>query len=223
MTSDPRIALIHATPVAMAPIHKAMTECWPDAQYFDLLDTALSQDARSGSAAPQDFDARFLNLSRHAIETGAEAILFTCSAFGASLSNAARTFAPFPMLKPNEAMFEEAANLGCNIAMIATFPPAVGEMEAEFKAMAPPGAELTTVIAEGAMDALNAGDGDAHDDLVCKTVLQLSDHDAIMLAHFSTARAAMRAALETDIPILTSPASAVSKLRVLCQHSAAAN
>ena len=166
MPDAPRIALIHATPVAMAPIHAAMAEGWPEARPFDLLESALSQDAQNSDTGPKEFDDRFLYLSRYAREVGAEGILFTCSAFGPSLDNAARALAPLPMLKPNEAMFEAALGMGKNIAMVATFEPAVAVMEAEFRQMSGHAAQLTTVVARGAIDALRAGDGETHDQLV---------------------------------------------------------
>lgn len=219
MSNAPRIALIHATPVAMPPIHQAMAEGWPEARPFDLLESALSQDAQDTTAQPQGFDVRFLNLSRYARDIGAEGILFTCSAFGSSLDNAAQKLTPLPMLKPNEAMFEAALEIGTNIAMIATFEPAVAEMEAEFNQMSGNGARLTTVVAQGAIDALRVGDGETHDRLVCDAARGLSGHDVIMLAHFSTARARAKVSKILPAPVLSSPSSAVQKLRRMCRQA----
>lgn len=45
-----RIALIHATPVAMQPVVEAFRCHWPDVDTFSVLDDALSIDlARSGT------------------------------------------------------------------------------------------------------------------------------------------------------------------------------
>ena len=45
-----RIALIHATPVAMQPVVEAFRHGWADADTFSLLDDALSTDlARAGT------------------------------------------------------------------------------------------------------------------------------------------------------------------------------
>ena len=47
-----RIALIHATPVAMPPVMDAFAHGWPEVETVNLLDDALSRDlARTG--APQ--------------------------------------------------------------------------------------------------------------------------------------------------------------------------
>ena len=45
-----RIALIHATPVAMQPVMEAFRRGWTDVDAFNVLDDALSTDlARAGT------------------------------------------------------------------------------------------------------------------------------------------------------------------------------
>ncbi len=66
MTARPRIALIHATPVAMAPIHAAFAADWPEAELTNLLDDSLSIDrARSKEMTPELTD-RIVDPARHA-------------------------------------------------------------------------------------------------------------------------------------------------------------
>jgi hypothetical protein len=52
---------------------------------------------------------RFQRLAQYAVDTGAQGILFTCSAFGPCIEAVARRHAGIPVLKPNEAMVEEVA------------------------------------------------------------------------------------------------------------------
>lgn len=174
------------------------------------------QDAQLPDTAEHNFNERFLKLSRYALDIGAEGILFTCSAFGSAIDNVAHILEPVPVLKPNEAMFEAALNVGKNIAMVVTFEPAVAEMEAEFQDMAKGAAVLTTVIAKGATDALRAGDANTHDRKVCEAARELSGYDAIMLAHFSTARTQNSVSIQVGTPVLSSPTSAVASLRRRC-------
>jgi hypothetical protein len=74
-------------------------------------------------------------------------------------------------------------------------------------------ATLETICVEGAMPALRAGDGAAHDRLLAEAAPRLAECDAVLLAHFSTARAeaAVRAALSR--PVLTAPGAAVEALK----------
>ena len=49
----PRIALIHATALAMAPIQQAFARHWPQADCLNLLDDSLSRDrAQAGELTP---------------------------------------------------------------------------------------------------------------------------------------------------------------------------
>jgi aspartate/glutamate racemase len=79
----------------------------------------------------------------------------------------------------------------------------------------PPGAELVTCLAEGAMDALNRGDDAGHDERVVEAAHWLAGQgcDVIALAQFSMARAQRAVHKGTGLPVLTTPGSAVRVLR----------
>jgi Asp/Glu/hydantoin racemase len=154
-------------------------------------------------------------LAEYGAATGAAGVLFTCSAFGQAIEAAAAAL-PIPVLKPNEAMFEAALAIGRRIGMLATFAPSVGSMEDEFREMAERSgrhAVIETYCVSGAMAALKAGDGAEHNRLIAEAAPRFADWDAILLAHFSTARAAAAVEAALDRPVLTSPGSAVTKLK----------
>jgi hypothetical protein len=67
------------------------------------------------------------------------------------------------------------------------------------------------------MAALRAGDAEAHNSLVAEEAAHFGGIDAIMLAHFSTARAAEAVRFRVTVPVLTSPEAAVAKLRLLVE------
>ena len=96
-----RITLIHAMSPSIPPIVQAFNRLWPEATLMNLLDDSLAPDvARDGTLTPA-MTERFLILGRYARSTGADAILFTCSAFGSCIEACARELAPLPVLKPN--------------------------------------------------------------------------------------------------------------------------
>jgi Asp/Glu/hydantoin racemase len=144
-------------------------------------------------------------------------VLYTCSAFGPAIEAVASRLA-VPVLKPNEAMFEAALRSGARIGMLATFAPSVGSMTEEFHVMARAArssASLQTLVVPDAMAALRAGDVDSHNRLLAEAAPALADCDAVMLAHFSTSRALDAVQARLACPVLTSPGSAVSKLKAL--------
>jgi hypothetical protein len=214
----PRISLIHATPVAIDPVVETFRTDWPEAEVYSLLEDSLSADLQAAGALDDRMVSRFLRLGDYAADTGADGILFTCSAFGLAIEAVAGALSPLPVLKPNEAMFEEALAAGDRIGMIATFEPSIPSMAEEFREMAAEAgstARLATACVPEAMAALRDGDAETHNRLVAGTVDQLGDVDVLLLAQFSTAQARPAVAERFAKPILTSPASAVRKLRGL--------
>jgi hypothetical protein len=212
-----RIALIHALAHSPPPIEAAFARLWPVVRRTNLLDDSLSADlARDGALTPA-MTERFLTLARYAAGTGADAILFTCSAFGPCIEACAEALAPMPVLKPNEAMIEEALALAGprgRIGLMASFAPTLASMPPEFAAAAP-GITLVPCLAEGSLAALDRGDGAAHDRLAALAAATLKDCDAIALSQFSLARAAEAVAQATGKKVLTTPDSAVRKLKRL--------
>lgn len=205
-----RVALIHAGIVSIPPIEAAFARLWPEAVVMNLLDDSLFADRGEG-AVPPGMTARFLALARYAAGTGADGILFTCSAFGPCIDACTEALAPMPVLKPNEAMVEAACAAGSRIGLLATFPGTLATMPAEF----PPGVTLVPRLAEGAFAALQAGDMAEHDRLVVAAARDLADCDAVALAQFSLSRAAPMVEQALGRAVLTTPGSAVAKLKAL--------
>jgi aspartate/glutamate racemase len=219
MSQNPRIVLLHATPVAVEPVKTAFAALWPEAEVVNLLDDSLSGDrARDPDLTPAMID-RFVALGRYGASLNAAGLLITCSAFGPAIERlAAET--PMPVLKPNEVMFEAAIANGNRIGMLATFAPSVGTMAAEFEEYAQRAgsdARLTTVVVDGAMDALRQGDAATHNRLLAAHADGLGDVDTIMLAHFSTSRAADAVSAAVSVPVLSAPNAAVTRMRALVE------
>lgn len=210
--NGPRIALVHALAHSVAPINAEMARAWPEAVRMNLLDDSLSADLhRQGQGLDAAMHARFEALAAYAESTGAQAILFTCSAFGPCIEAVASARPHMPVLKPNEAMIEDAARVGGRIGLIASFAPTLVTMPAEF----PAGVDLRTACVPQAMEALNAGQAEAHDRAVAAAALALREQGctALALAQFSMARAAPLVATTTGLPVFTTPGSAVQALR----------
>ena len=206
-----RIAIIHALRHSPPPIEAAFAAAWPEARLMNLLDDSLSADlAREGQLTPA-MTERFLTLARYAAGTGAQGILFSCSAFGPCIEACARDLAPLPVLKPNEAAIEEAVKIGRKIGLLATFPGTLSSMPPEF----PPGVKVVPCLAPGALASLDAGDAATHDRLAAEAAVALRDCDVVLLGQFSLARAASLVAAATGRPVVTTPDSAVAKLKRL--------
>ncbi|SEE26692.1 aspartate/glutamate racemase family protein [Bradyrhizobium erythrophlei] len=206
-----RITLIHALKHSIVPIEASFARHWPEARLMNLLDDSLSADLARDGKLSERMTERFLTMGRYAVSTGANGILFTCSAFGPCIEAVARAHAPMPVLKPNEAMIEQAAAKGQRIGLLSTFPPTLVSMPPEF----PASVTLVPKLAEGALAALDRGDRAEHDRIVVEAARDLRDCDLIALAQYSMAPAAERVAEVTGREVLTTPDSAVKKLKAM--------
>lgn len=206
-----RIALIHALAHSPAPINAALARDWPEAERMNLLDDSLSADLARSGGLDAAMTARFIALADYAVGSGADAILFTCSAFGPCIDAVKRRHREIPVFKPNEAMIDDAVATGARIGLVASFGPTLASMPAEF----PAGTDIFTALAGGALEALDAGDGERHDELVAAAARRLVDEGAgiIALAQFSLARAARTVGARCGVPVLTTVDSAVRRLR----------
>jgi len=215
-----RIALIHALEESILPARAAFARGWPEAFCFDLLDTSLAIDLSDAGELNTTLMNRFHALGTYAANCAGKAgltrgILFTCSAFGPAIASV-QTRLPIPVLRPNEAAFSKALDVGGVIGLVVTFPPALRMLQDELVAMAAAsGRSIATkpILVPGALDALKAGDGASHDRLVVSACRGLSGLHALVLGQFSLSRAAPALREILSVPVLTTPDCAVEALR----------
>jgi aspartate/glutamate racemase len=212
-TTHPRIALIHALPHSVVPINTAMIRLWPN-------DLAAVEAKAPGTGLDAFMHERFQCLAQYAVDCGSDAILFTCSAFGSCIEAVQRT-QKIPVLKPNEAMIEQAVTLvgergrmnGQILGLVSSFAPTLQSMPNEFST----DVNLEIKLAQGAMAALNAGDVATHDKLVVEAARDLVKRGAkvIALAQYSMAHCKPLVEAACGVPVLTTTDSAIEKLKRL--------
>jgi Asp/Glu/hydantoin racemase len=142
-------------------------------------------------------------------------VLFTCSAFGTAI-DAAKRAVKVPVLKPNEAMLEEALAAGPELALLATFAPSIPSLKKEFEDLAASRGiqlKLKTRTIPAAIAALQKGRVAEHDQLIAAAAAEIGPCDALVLGQFSMARAATGIPSTVGRKVLTSPHSAVTRLK----------
>lgn len=213
-----RIVLIHAVTTAIPPILHAFREGWPEATVCNLLDDDLMPAyTREGGLTPHIVE-RICGLAQYAARTGADGILFTCSVFPQA-EDMAKQLVRIPLLKPDEAMIAAALETGKRIGVVATNPPAGPASEAQLRAAAAAqgrSIEVVQSLAEGAFAIGNAGDAATHDRMVVEAAVRIAGSvDVICLAQVSMALARAAVQAKVKVPVLTSPTTAVARLRKL--------
>jgi len=229
MTHRPRIALISALAQSPGPAMAAMADAWPEAYCHNLIDDSLAADfATLGAITPAIHD-RFLALGRYAASVSdggnrPDGIMFTCSAFRPAIDRV-KADLRIPVVSPNEGAFDEALDIcaslagGGRIAIMLTFAgslePLIEELRTIARARGQTAPEVIGVVVEGALEALQAGDGAEHDRRAAVAADAMPATDVTVIGQFSMARAASHVVARRSEPVLTTPHAAVRKLRRL--------
>jgi Asp/Glu/hydantoin racemase len=201
----------------MPPIVASFRANWPEARIVNLLEDALMTDLAEDGRLTDAMVERFVHIGHYCVKASADAILFTCSAFGPAIEECRRQLA-IPVLKPNEALYEQLVAKSGTVSLLATFPPSLPSMLAEIEAYAKENGTQVTVkrhLVDGALAALQDTRADEHDRLIADAAAKQNACDVIALAQFSMASAKALAATRTATPILTTPDSAVAKLKAM--------
>ncbi len=121
-----------------------------------------------------------------------------------------------PIVKVDETMAEEASRIGSRIGVVATVKTTLEPTTRLIRRKADEHGrrvEITERIAEGAFDALLAGDAERHDMILKQTILDLAEQvDVVVLAQVSMARL-VPALGKTRVPVLSSPRSGVEAVK----------
>lgn len=209
---------------SVAPTLKAFNEVWPEAQLQNIVDDSLSVDVAQ-TGLDEKMDSRFRSLATYARACDVQGVLFTCSAFGSSIEKVKEAEADIPVLKPNEAMMEEAVRLGGKVGVLSVFAPTLPSIERELMDIAvsleqAEGLELQVQFVPDALAVLHVGDEARYNDMIADAAQAMHEAtpgglDVCVLAMFSMACAseAVAGRIGPTVRTLTSPNSAVAKLK----------
>ncbi|MCX4445472.1 aspartate/glutamate racemase family protein [Streptomyces sp. NPDC058369] len=197
------LALLHTSPVHV-PVFDALRDAdHPGTVLRHLVrEELLTRAAELGpEAVGDDVEALIAGLAAE----GADAVLCTCSTIGA-VAESAGVALGIPVLRVDRPMAAAAVRAG-RVTVLATLAstlePTRALLAEEAGVAGLPGADVRTVLVEGAWERFVAGDQDGFLDLVAAAADAVGDADVIVLAQGSMAGAAERAT--TAVPVLSSP------------------
>jgi aspartate/glutamate racemase len=221
---QPKIALIHATRLAIAPIEKTFQDYWPEANTFNLLDEGLLKDIDSLSS--QQMNQRFQSLASYATGTGCDAILFSCSVFSDSIDSVKKIF-DLPVYKPNEAMLDAIYELarekkylktvvmGTSQLSVESLSSEIGEWSKTNQASI----QIDKLFIDQAFELLGKGQLDLHDAMIIDAVKKNQYADLIVFTQFSMASAFKQCQEVSSVPIFSAPIIAVQALQSRITHA----
>jgi Asp/Glu/hydantoin racemase len=219
----PKIFLIHVAAVSIPPINQCFSRMWPQAKVVNILEDALYSDLKNAGSLTEALINRVCVLGKYCENSGADAIMFTGSAFGPAVDRL-KTVVGVPVLKPNEALYDVICNQTGKVALLSTVPAALSSMGLEIAELAQSrerSPDITAIVIDHAFEALQSGDVEIHDRLVVEAVRRIEQsHDLIALGQFSMWSVGQQLASSTSKPIITTPDTAVDRFRSLLESAA---
>lgn len=210
---------LHTGFALVEPLKPLYAEFLAGVRVVTVVDDSLLADVRAAGCVTPAVTRRLCGYGMLGESAGADAIFNCCSSVGEA-ADVLRRLVSIPVVKIDDAMVERAVALGRRIAVLGTLDTTLGPTArlVERKA-AEAGVEIEarTYLAEGAFDALMAGDAALHDRILALCAGQAArENDVLVLAQGSMARLAPRLEGLVDVPVLASPRLGVERLaRVL--------
>ncbi|WP_426302133.1 aspartate/glutamate racemase family protein [Arthrobacter sp. R-11] len=217
MNQTPLLAMLHTVPGLVSDMEARASDAVPGIRVLHYVDESLLRDTIVEGSTPEHVRRRLISYARYAEESGAQALLVSCSSIGEA-ATAARGFVSIPVLRIDAPMAELAVASGHRIGVLATVSATLGPTTRLVQAAATRQnrtPDITARKVDGAFDALRAGDRDRHDSLVLSAFLELAaDCDVVVLAQASMARVVKQTQAGGPI-VLASPDSGMSQLSTI--------
>ena len=209
------VAVVHTGPVTIEPIKQRCKEAMPEVRVINIMDDSLLNDCRAAGCLTKAVTQRMCQYFIIAVAMGVDAIFNACSSVGETV-DVGEQLVSVPIVKIDEAMAEEAVDLGTKIGVVATVPttldPTIRLIESKAKEQGKK-LEITRALCSKAFDLLLAGKADEHDREVMEEVKKLSAKvDVVVLAQCSMARLVPLLS-DLPVPVLASPDSGVQRLK----------
>jgi len=218
-----KLAFVHTSHVLIPLFSKLAAEIIPEIEVIHLTDESLIRNTISAQRLTKTTIRRMVSAIGSAHEAGAAAVMVTCSSIGAGVS-VARMLYDFPVFRVDEPMAKVAVETGRRIGVAATLRTTLDptiELIRQTACDENRKIEITPSLAEGAFEAVLAGDTDRHDALLIQALNDLLPKvDVVVLAQASMARVIPKVASKGGASILSSPELAVRNARNVLLGSA---
>ena len=211
--------MLHTVPGLVSEMETRAAETVPGLRVLHYVDESLLRDTVARGTTPEHVRRRLVNYARYAEESGAQALLVSCSSIGEA-ATAAQDFVSIPVLRIDAPMADLAVASGDRIGVLATVSATLGPTTRLVQAAATrheKSPAITATKVDGAFDALRAGDRERHDTLVLAAFLEMAaECDVVVLAQASMARVVKRTQQQPGGPIvLASPDSGMTQLSTI--------
>lgn len=210
-----KVGMVHAGSSNVSLFNELTSEIMPDVEVVHLVDEGLL------SMAEEQFRRhvvrRLKTLASFAEESGAEVVLFTCTAFG-RLADEIKKAINIPVMSVLEIIVDEAMGASDHIGILGSHPGALASASQIIQEQAKFGGkktEVKTLLCPGAFDALRRGDLATHDRIVIEHLNQLMDEVKVIVIPQPSIEKAVEKVPQArrKVPIMSSARLSVERLK----------
>ena len=211
-----KIAILHTVRSVLLSFEPRLREAMPEEEMLinNTLDEFLLTDANKNGFTQENLNRLYLILKALEAEKP-DVIVVSCS----TLTPRVELIKPFigvPIIAIDDAMSAKAAALGSKVLVMATAPstvePTVSKILADGAKI---GVELaiTRLICSDAYAALQAGEGERHDNILREAAKNITGQDVIVLAQASMAHLQQEIQDISGIETVSSPDLCVAQVK----------
>lgn len=219
-----RVVLLH-TVTGLVPVFQELAKVLPgDVKVSNLVDESLLEDAIAARGLTPAVTRRVVDHVVSAADSGAVAVLVTCSSIGPAVEVASELVG-VPVLRIDEPMASAAIESGTRIGVLATVTSTLNPTVDLLRRCAGSlgrDVDVVPVLEEEAFRAMRSGDATTHDQIIGEALRQLSTEvDVVVLAQASMARVVTT--LEPGalcVPVFSSPGSGMARLASVLDEAA---
>lgn len=184
------------------PFTKPFLKKHPGLEQMDITDSSLIVETQKAGYATPAVTRRMYQYMMCAVDAGADAILVTCTSVN-KVTKLVRGMVPIPVISIEEPVAQCAVNAGKRIGILsslATSAEPVKQTIMEEAVKSEKEVEVRIQVADGAFEALMAGDRPLHDQKVREALAKLvKEVDVVVFAQISMALVEHP---EYEIPVL---------------------
>jgi len=210
-----KVGMVHAVSSNVRLFNDLTSEIMPGVEVVHLVDEGLP--SLSGERSRERVVRRLKLLASFAEESGAEAVMLTCTAFG-RLADEVKDAINIPVFAVLEIIADEAVDLSDRIGILASHPGTLvsaSQMIQEQTTLRGKKVEVKTLLCAGAFDAVRREDWAAHDRIVLEHLNRLMEDVKVVVIPQPSIERVVKQIPEGghSVPILSSARLSVQHLK----------
>ena len=213
MSAQPRLAIVHTTPVTIQSLGALCARLLPGVKVNHYLDDSILQQINAEGGISAGVRYRFQSLIALAAASKPDVILSACSSVGGMLEEARELFS-IPLVRIDEPMAQKAAGSEGSIVVCATVKSTLEPTLGLIRRYAGADKQVDSLLIAEAGALLASGDKEAYLNLIASRLGEAAEKcETVVLAQASMAEAVQRMPEDMHSRFLTSPEAGVAALK----------